>query len=288
MNGVEFDKIFQNKVDESYTGYTNTAKKTRIFKEALILAIEEKYKDLDTQKEYDELSSVIKTEKTFSPSGNAIYTKGSTTPVIDDYEHLLAVKSKYLVNTNLTITGASRTTPIVITVSGQNNLRSKEQLVISGITGNTNANGTFYIKKVNSKKFALYSDKELITKVASSAQYVSGGVIKRMYYNYCKPYLSDQKIGVFGNPTVTNPKFGTSNGQLKFYPTTETTTEITIDYITKATVFIDPEDNVVDLEDTYPYKFLLHVNNISCRLVAEMLRDKELLQTSALETVHND
>ncbi|KKL16066.1 hypothetical protein LCGC14_2499310 [marine sediment metagenome] len=282
MVGTEFDIIFLNKIDESYSGYTNPAKKKRLFKEALILAIEEKYRQLDTQKEYDELSPVIKTEKTFTPTSNAIFTKGTTTPVISDYEHLLAVKSKYLINTNLTITDASRETPIVITVAEQNNLRSGEQLIIENIIGNTYANQAWYIKKISSKKFALYADKDLIIPVVSNAQYISGGTIKRIYYNYCKPYVSDRKIAIYGKPSVTNPKFDTSNNQIKFYPAEETTTEITIDYITKATVFIDPQNNTIDLEKTYSYKFLLYIINIAAKLVAAMLRDKELLQTSAM------
>jgi len=287
MVGTEFDEIFQNKIDEQFSGFTNPEKKRQVFKEAIILAIEEKYRQLDVQKEYDELSTVIKTEETFIPVNNAIFTKGTTTPVISDYEHLLAVKSKYIINTNLTITGASRETPIVITISEQNNLRSKEQVEIANVTGNTNANGTHFIKKISSKKIALYSDKNLTTPIASNAQYISGGKVSRIFYNYCKPHLSDRKIGIYGEPTTTNPKFEIATNQIKFYPVEETTTEITLDYITKATVFIDPEDNTIELEDTYSFKFLLHVANIAARLVAETLRDQELLQTSILETQTN-
>lgn len=293
MVGTEFDKIFLNKVDEDYSGYTNPEKKRRLFKEALINVLEEKYRQLDEQKEYDELSPIIETEKPFTPSNNYIFTKGTTNPVIDDYEHLLAVKSRYYINTNLTITGASRETPIIITVKEQNNLRSKEQLIIAGVTGNTNANGTYYIKKLISKKFALYSDKDFITPIASNAQYIPlapdtvPARISRIYYNYCKPYKSDRKIGIYGQPTVTDPKFEISKNKIKFYPATEVTTEITLDYITKAVVFIDPEDNVIDLEETYNYKFLIHVNNGAVKLAAEMLRDAELLQTSTMETQIN-
>ena len=200
----------------------------------------------------------------------------------------MAVKSKYIINTNLTITGASRETPIVITVSEQNNLRTKEQITIAVVLGNTNANGTHYIKKISSKKFALYSDKDLIIPIASNAQYLpSSPRLFRIYYNYCKPYVSDQKIGIYGQPSITNPKFDISKNQIKFYPAEETTTEITLDYITQATVFIDPKDNVIDLEKTYSYKFLLHVNNIAVKLVAAMLRDRELLQTSAIAIEEN-
>jgi len=287
MVGTEFDRIVLNKIDESYSGYISPPKKKRLFKEALILAIEEKYRQLDTQKEYDELSPVIKTEATFTPVNNAIFTKGSITPVISDYEHLLAVKSKYIINTDLTITGASRETPIVITVSEQNNLRSKEQIEIKDVTGNTNANGTHFIKKINSKKFSLFSDKNLLTGIASNAQYINGGKISRIFYNYNKTFFSDRKISVFGQPTITNPKYEIAENQIKFYPAEETTTEITLDYITKTTVFIDPEDNTIELEDTYSFKFLIHVANIASKLIAEMLRDQELLQTSSLETQIN-
>lgn len=41
----------------------------------------------------------------------------------------------------LTITGATNTTPIVVTLGGASGLKTPDRLAIAGITGNTNANG---------------------------------------------------------------------------------------------------------------------------------------------------
>ncbi len=287
MFGTEFKKIFDNKAGHPYSGFLDNIKLTRLFKEALILAIEEKYKTLETQKEYDELAAIIKTAATFTPSSNQINIKGSTTPIIRDYKHLLAVKSKYTVSTLLTVTDVSRTTPIVLTVSERNNLRTGERLTIVDVLGNINANGTYYVKKISNKRIALYTDKELTAGRPSSAQYVSGGSMSRIYYNWCKPYYSDRKIAVYGKPSLQHPKFEVADSKLKFYPDDETVQEITIDYITTAAVFVNPVNDTVNLEGTYPIKFLYHILNVATRLYAERFRDTEALQTSTLETQIN-
>jgi len=54
-----------------------------------------------------------------------------------------------------TVTGATNATPIVITTSVANGLVTGDQVVISGVTGNTAANGTFIITAVTSSSFEL-------------------------------------------------------------------------------------------------------------------------------------
>src|SRR5262249_29189012 len=52
------------------------------------------------------------------------------------------------------ITGASNATPIVITLNGHG-LRSGQQIVIAGVTGNTAANGVFNVTVIDPNNFSL-------------------------------------------------------------------------------------------------------------------------------------
>lgn len=216
-------------------------------------------------------------------TGKVIYDK-----LIDDYMHLLTIKTKFTqIITNINITDASKQTPVIITVDKQNNLRTGEEIEIKSVIGNTAANGVFFIKKLNSKKFSLFSDKKLTTSISGDNPYVSGGTISRVFYNYCKPFFSDRKIGVYGQPTVSNPKFEIADNFIKLYPLDETAEEITIDYISKDIVLIDVNDNKTDLELFYPEKFLFYIMTVAAELFSESIKDQELLQTSLTETQIN-
>lgn len=65
------------------------------------------------------------------------------------------------------ITGASNANPIVIT-SANHGLSTGQRVTISGVGGNTNANGTFIITVIDANTFSI--------PVAGNAPYTSGGV----------------------------------------------------------------------------------------------------------------
>jgi hypothetical protein len=72
----------------------------------------------------------------------------------------------------LTITGATNASPIVIACTGHG-LSDDDIVTIAGVTGNTNANGNFYVKATgqDANHFALYSDAALQTPVAGNGAY---------------------------------------------------------------------------------------------------------------------
>lgn len=286
--GADFSLLFDRKINKAYTANYNNAKRNRLFKNALINAVETKYEELDQQKEFDELSALIKTGATFTPSANILYLTTAASPNISDYQHLLAVKCKYTSYLALTLSGATKTNPLVITINEPNNLRTGEQIVVSGVVGNTNANGTFYIKKVGKQKAELYSDAKLLIPIFGNGVYISGGTVGRVHYQYAKPYRSDNKISIYGKPTVDNPRFEVANNQLKLYPTDSTCEQITMDYLSKATVFIDVTNTSTDLELTYPFKFLMYILDIATRMFAEEVKDKEMFDFSNFENAANN
>jgi len=91
---------------------------------------------------------------------SGVYTPGTGkmtfTKLIDDFYRLLTTKARVKENTEYTVEAASNYSPIKVRVTEQNNLRSGEKITISGVVGNTNANGDFYIRKVNGKEDEYY------------------------------------------------------------------------------------------------------------------------------------
>jgi hypothetical protein len=251
MTGFDFDKLFDRKTDKAYTGFFNPTKKTALYREALILAIENKYRNLDEQREYDDLSGVTKTNQVYSllPSqANQIYTQP------------LAISAITVTSSQLIITTVF---PHYLAV-GQNMT-------------------TFYVQQISSFSFQLFTDKALATPVVGNANYVSGGIMAKVDYQYASPLVPDRKKDMYSAATSIYPKAETANGMLKIQPFDLSCTEITIDYITTDLVDINPLDSALNLELTYPADFLYYVADTAANLAAKTVRDQELLQTSTTD-----
>lgn len=75
------------------------------------------------------------------------------------------------------IASASNTTPIIIN-SPAHGLVSGTQIIISGVTGNTAANGTFYINVVDANNYSLFQDPGLTLAIAGNGTYITGGLVQ--------------------------------------------------------------------------------------------------------------
>ena len=208
-----------------------------------------------------------------------------------DYFHILNIQAYYLETLPSTalgqnyITNASNTSPIRITCSDFNNLRSGEQISISGITGNTNANGTFYITKVNDLQVDLYSDFFRQTPVVGNGVYGGTPIVSRVYNNVCTRLLPDEKISPLIKPSPRSPKYEMADSMIKVYPQTNyICSKITIDYkrrplnVYGTGLFVDGNDNVLDLSLYYNEKFLNNVNDLVLIMAAGESRDGGLTQ----------
>ena len=84
--------------------------------------------------------------------------------------------------TPLTVTGATAATPVVITTATSGNLSNGQAVAISGVVGNTAANGTYYAKTIGytATTFALYVDPNLTIPVAGTGT-GTGGTVKPAY-----------------------------------------------------------------------------------------------------------
>ena len=65
VTGLDLSKLFEDKIDNSYSDYVSAPKKQRAFDNAFLRIIENKYRGMDTQKEFDELSELIVIDKEF-------------------------------------------------------------------------------------------------------------------------------------------------------------------------------------------------------------------------------
>jgi len=185
------------------------------------------------------------------------------------------------------VKGIVNTTPIGILIDGKSNLANKELVELS-LMGISAANGTYYIKIVNSKLIELYNDALLLIPApAVGMTNVASGNIDRIYYKYATPYFSDRKIDVLGQPTPNKPMYAISDGTIKCYPLSEVCYEATADYFAIPPVFIDVDDTQLDLETIYPGEFIYHVIDQATKMYASQSRDQYLNQDATIELVQN-
>lgn len=350
--GQELYKLLQQQVDQAYSGYLDTFKGDRIFKQAYIEALSLNYKRQQGQDAKDNTTTLTKTNVVIIPNNNTINTQplqitfvgivsgtvylihtflshnlttGQTVTIsgvlgtvsangtftvtvtgpnefqinvgltggsytvnsgivltkstLPDYWHSLATKCKFIQPVyGYTVTDASNTSPIVIKLDKRNSFRSGEWITISGISGNTAANGIFYVKKLNSFTFALFQDQNLQFPVTGNGIYSSGGTLSRIFYEYTFNYVSEQKTSVITTPATNLPAVEIANNQIKIYPLDITCTEVTIDYISKPPVYITCTDNTIDMGLYFPDNFLLFVVSMAAEIFAKQVRDIELVQ----------
>lgn len=210
--------------------------------------------------------------------------------MLSDYHHLLSVRCVYseVRRYSDVKVDCAEGTPIVVRFNRPVDLRTGEQVEISGVTGNTAANGTFYVRKVGLDRYQLFVDENFLVPVASNFPYNSGGIVRRVIEQYAMPYVSDQKISVFGEATKRYPKFEVAQGFIKFSPIPSS---VVVDYMTTGLdtpiVRIDVSDNVTDLELYYPKKFLMRLVNEAADLFHLSVRDLSQYQAQTQETIEN-
>lgn len=371
MTGAEIKREFDREIFKAYSTFYNPVKQNDLLRKALIVSLEDRYKNLIQQKDFDDMSSVIKVNKVFELNNNKIYTApldivsiakfgtnfivfcskphninigdsvtlanvqgftptafinniftvtnfffsttqfsftlNATTGVhvantgqvvkhdlngvdkmANDYNHLLAVKAKFEQLLPYEVSNITNTQPISIVLSTiNNNIVSKEQLTISGAVSNTNANGTFYVKKINRKTFSLFLDKDLTSSTLGNGDYQGLVLLKRLFYNFCVPLISTEKISNYDDATLVNPAFERGDKMIKIAPYEFECTEITMDYVTNAVVFIDVNDSVIDLSDTYPNEFIYYVISKAVQLFAQEVNDPEKYKSATTEQQQN-
>lgn len=214
-----------------------------------------------------------------SATGVAVINTGNvyTSKQIPDYYAIWTVKPTFLSDRRLSITKATNTSTIRVTFTGTNNIRTKDQVKITGVIGNTNANGTFYVSKINPNTIDLFSDEHLTVPVSGNANYVSGGTLVSVYSEYAKPIVSDRKISTFSSASLSFPKFEEGDHSLKFLPNDFVCPSIVIDYVStpKEINFFDED---TDYTLYYNEKFLFYLIDRAAENFLAEIRDAEGVQ----------
>lgn len=271
-------------IDRPYTDYYDSAQWNNIVQVGTLNCINQHMAKNDRQILQDNLFGIYKTNVIYTPTSNTIsIIEGGTG--ISDYFHLLNLKAKYIIPyTDNSIIGATNATPIVIELLKPLGIQSGVMVVISGVTGNTNANGQRYVKRITPTRYALYSDVNLLTPVAANANYISGGTISRVFYewNFATSLKPNRKFSELNKATVDAPMTEIANSMIKIYPLTWSCSEITVDYLS-IPVYIDVDDSSTDLHSIYSQDFINDIANECARLVGKYTRDFTLEQGATIE-----
>ena len=137
VTGLDLSKLFEDKIDNSYSDYVSDAKMQRAFDNAFLRIIENKYRGMDTQKEFDELSELMVIDKRLLINNDrfrtvavpiaSVTTDPTTTIFTFAAEHNLVEDDTFTVsdvsgtltgvNTTHTVTAVSITSDTVITLA---------------------------------------------------------------------------------------------------------------------------------------------------------------------------
>lgn len=363
ITGQILSRLLDEQVDKAYSGYLDPAKKNRLFNKAFTEVIEKKYRGLDTQQEYDELSNLIKIDQPFIPrngfvatspylitslvynsvTGLATVTTGTNHliqvndiievsgvlgftppingtflvllitnntivftapagatgayvansgkiiggPMIPNYHHFLSARCNYLISDryiNANIVAASNLAPIVIKTKQKTDLRTFQRVSISGVNGNTAANGVFFIKRYSYDTFALYQDEALTIPVVGNGTYVNGGTIGSFLRRMATQLTPDSKGAPINRPNNFFPSYQVTDNKLFFSPIPQ---GVSIDYISDIEYQIDVNDGVLDLSLIYPEKLLYRLVNDAARQFNLETRDLSQYNAQASETIQN-
>ena len=97
----------------------------------------------------------------YTPTASTIFTRPADTT---------AYAALDVVGVNLTVSGATNASPIVITTSAAHGLATDDVVTLASVGGNTAANGTFKITKLSSTTFSLNGS-------TGNGAYTSGGTV---------------------------------------------------------------------------------------------------------------
>ncbi len=276
FSGKNLADAIQETWGHDYSAYFDDARINELIKEAFIKAIEVKYADITSEKNTDQLFTLIKTSVPFTLTGNQIDLL-----TIPQYLHVLALQTTYSVLLYAHITGATNAKPVMITLDKLTNLRDGDLVNISGVQGNTVVNGDRYVKKLYdnfsaaSFTFQLYYDEKLTSPVIGNGAYTKGGVIARIVKEWAKKKNSYRKYSTFDESTVNDPYYEIGDGKLKALPNTEVCTSILLDYVSVPTVYPDVTDTTIDLELSYPLRFIYLWKDTTVELMSLASRDIE-------------
>lgn len=273
MTGAQFYTLLQQKIDKAYSAYIDTAKADRIIEDTIYRLCERIYRDLDSQKDYDELWSLLIKDEVKTVSAPYFDLSG----LDRTYMHLFRVACTFntLMGSLARVTTGSGPYTTVFSASGHS-ARVGDQIKVLSVIGT--------VTKTTKLNFT----------VESSATIDASAPVYLVRTFEATPYFSDRKRDVYHTPTIYNPKYqlqnrvvGTANNKsLYLFPQAD---GIVIDYFaqpTLATGHIFLSTGVTQIT-AYTEKFLYRLADECVMTYAGQVRDVELRQSSAQDIALN-
>lgn len=281
MTGAQFYREWYNAVDAAYSSYYD-AQFNDLAKKALFESINDLLKVPERQAIFDALFSITRLDVGVIPSSNFIDLRVG--PGLTDYYRLFATRLIVEDATTYTVTAATNTSPIKLSLNKRSRYRTGDYIKIAGVLGNTNANGNRYLKQLNNFDYQLYTDAALSNPVAGSGTYTSGGTISTLYDTYVQVSNSSRKYATLSSPTASTPEVIFGDGGIKIYPLDKPCNQSYLDYIKFPTVFPDKDDVATDLQLSYSQDFLYQIINKLAQLTETYSRDSEQAAIQMVET----
>lgn len=273
MTGAQFYTLLQQKIDKAYSAYIDTAKADRIIEDTIYRLCERIYRDLDSQKDYDELWSLLIKDEVKTVSAPYFDLSG----LDRTYMHLFRVACTFntLMGSLARVTTGSGPYTTVFSASGHS-ARVGDQIKVLSVIGT--------VTKTTKLNFT----------VESSATIDASAPVYLVRTFEATPYFSDRKRDVYHTPTIYNPKYqlqnrvvgSANNKSLYLFPQAD---GIVIDYFaqpTLATGHIFLSTGVTQIT-AYTEKFLYRLADECVMTYAGQVRDAELRQSSAQDIALN-
>lgn len=224
---------------------------------------------------------------TIAPAGTFLSGEIVFPDSIPQYFHLLRGEAQFTQLTPFIVVDSTNATPIKITLNKRTYLRDKDQVVIAGIGGNTNANGTFFLKYANEFQYLLYADEKLTIPVIGNGTQTGTGTVSEIFKSSLRFKRSDEKGSVYGKPTVQSPFYQQSLNLIKILPDNEPCNWIKLDYIRVPPFQIDVTNNTDDLTSYYNLPFQYLILNRALNIFFKISKDGFGVQTSQNEVIDN-
>jgi hypothetical protein len=259
MTGAEFYLYLQQKYDKAYSSYLDATKANRLIKEAMYRLVDKLSSLLDTQKEYDELSELLKYDHSITATTN-------TATIPADYYHLMRMAFTFVDQITFTVISGATVT------ASKHGLRKGDKISVL-------ADGTGTLKTVTKVTSTSFTVDSAFSPVPTNIYLV------RLFEG--SPSQSDRKKGILSNGVKESPKYWTgSSGTSKVWFLEPSPKAVTIDYILVPPVNIDVSNSVINLNDTYTEKFLYRLMDECVYGIAEQTRDynqKQSVQQTIIE-----
>jgi len=111
-------------------------------------------------------------------------------PTVEEYRSFGSSQVACGHEPTVSVSSVTNTNPAVVTIP-YGYLVTGEQVVISGVSGSTGVNGTFYVGNVNGQAFTPYLDAALTTPLNTPGVYTGGGSVELQYNNKAIGYSRD-------------------------------------------------------------------------------------------------